>query len=149
MSAEAKDRKLVAVYGTLMTGEANERWAREAGAKVVATGTVRGRILDTGYGYPIIRLGGDSGRVRVEVLETDSDGIAHMDVLEGYPRLYGRETVLVENDDEAATGALAVAFDALIYAPQNPMAFGDATGIAPGADGIADWREYRRGKEAR
>ena len=140
--ADGGGRVLVAVYGTLMRGECNEHWAREAGAKVVGEGTVLGWLWDTGYGYPAIQTGGHLMRVAVEVLETDARGVAHMDVLEGYPRLYGRETVRVRMADGREA-------DALIYQMRD---MGERsrrfTLIAP-VRGVADWRAYRAGKEGR
>ena len=141
----------VAVYGTLMRGERNEHWAREAGARVLGEGTVRGRLYDTGYGYPVLILASaviDRGDdVAVEVLETDMRGLLHMDVLEGYPNLYGRDTVTVTLDD----GGTA---DAIIYTPNcDGMAqkriLPNVSPTTTHTAGVADWREYRKAREVR
>lgn len=95
---------LVAVYGTLMQGEANERW--RAGIPTIAETTVRGTLYDTQHGYPAFvpsGMGTKSSRVcdvRMEVLSTDEAGLAHMDVLEGYPNLYRRERIGVDVNGE-------------------------------------------------
>ena len=122
----------VAVYGTLMLGEANEHW-RE-GIPTIAEATVEGRLYDTGYGYPAIVPEEGAGLVAVEILETDSAGVAHMDILEGYPRLYRREEVSYRTAD-GRTGK------ALVYR-MNTLPRG-ATVIEPDG-GTADWRAYRR-----
>ena len=135
-------RVLVAVYGTLMQGERNEHWAREAGAKVVGEGTVLGWLWDTGCGFPAIQTGGHLMRVAVEVLETDAAGLAHMDVLEGYPRLYGRETVAVRMSD-------GYTLDALIYEMPDMGHRSNGYTLIDPVRGVADWRAYRAGKEGR
>lgn len=129
----------VAVYGTLMRGERNEHWAREAGAQVLGEGTVLGWLKDTGWGYPAIECAGHLMRVAVEVLETDMRGLLHMDVLEGYPNLYRRESVTVDMADGAKV-------DALVYVMNRIPP--TARLIEP-VDGVADWREHRKAREVR
>lgn len=140
--ASGDGRVLVAVYGTLMRGERNEHWAREAGAEIVGEGTVNGWLYDTGWGYPAIQTGGHLLRVAVEVLATTKAGLAHMDVLEGYPNLYGRVTVAVTMDDRTV--------DAMVYQMRDMRDMCErANGmklIAP-VRGVADWRAYRAEKE--
>lgn len=135
-------RVLVAVYGTLMRGEANDHWAREAGAKVVGEGTVLGWLWDTGWGYPAIQTGGDLLRVAVEVLETNARGVAHMDRLEGYPNLYGREKVAVRMSD-------GYTLDALIYQMHDMGEKCNRFTLIDPVRGVADWRAYRAGREGR
>ena len=135
-------RVLVAVYGTLMRGERNEHWAREAGAKVVGEGTVLGWLWDTGWGYPAIQTGGHLMRVAVEVLETDARGVAHMDRLEGYPVLYGREKVAVRMAD-------GYTLDALIYQMHDMGEKSNRFMLIDPVRGVADWRAYRAGREGR
>lgn len=138
-------KRLVAVYGTLMEGECNHRWAVAAGAEKVAEGLVDGSIYDVG-GYPIARLerdGGGLNKIAVEVVEVDDDGIAHMDILEGYPNLYRRETVLVRIT-ESRREDVSVAANALMYIPANPMRWRTAVQIARDGDGVADWRVHAR-----
>ena len=133
-------RFLVAVYGTLMQGERNDHWA--AGAKVVGEGTVLGWLWDTGNGYPAIQTGGHLMRVAVEVLETDAAGVAHMDVLEGYPNLYGREKVAVRMSD-------GYTLEAWIYEMRDMGEKSNRFTLIDPVRGVADWRAYRAGKEGR
>ena len=132
----------VAVYGTLMQGERNAHWADEAGARVLGEGTVLGWLWDTGWGYPAIQTCGHLMRVAVEVLETDEDGLAHMDVLEGYPNLYGREKVCVTLADGREV-------DALIYEMRDMGEKSNRFTLIEPVDGVADWREYRKAREVR
>lgn len=126
-----KDKVLVAVYGTLMTGERNEHWRTEAGCRLLGRGVMHGAIYDTGYGFPAFVPSNreDANDVACEVLETDWDGIAHMDILEGYPRLYRREEVCV---NVAGHGLV----NAIVYVMQNLPKH--AMPIAGG-----NWTEYR------
>lgn len=127
--------RYVAVYGTLMRGERNERWREGIGT--VAEGTMEGVLYDTGWGFPnFVPQDGCAG-VRCEVLRTDAAGVARMDVLEGYPDLYGRVHVRVNGDDGAW-------YDALVYSMVAERRSPRESRIAPNAAGVADWREYRR-----
>ena len=129
-------RKLVAVYGTLMRGARNEPW--RDGVPTVSEGVMEGILYDTGWGFPnFVPLKACAG-VRCEVLATDDAGIAHMDVLEGYPDLYDRVPVRVKCDD-------GVVREALVYTLQDERRPDAERRIMPNAAGIADWREYRKG----
>ena len=79
----------VFVYGTLLTGERNERWA--AGAKHTPA-TAYGTLYDTHCGYPALVQEG-STLIKGEILLTDEAGLKQMDRLEGYPNFYRRETI--------------------------------------------------------
>ena len=140
--ASGDGRVLVAVYGTLMRGERNEHWAREAGAEIVGEGTVNGWLYDTGWGYPAIQTGGHLLRVAVEVLATTKAGLAHMDVLEGYPNLYGRVTVAVRMSD-------GYTVDAMVYQMRDMGERAKNFTLVNPVRGVADWRAYRAGKEGR
>lgn len=140
-------KRLVAVYGTLMEGERNHHWAVAARAEKVAEGLVGGSIYDVG-GYPIARPEKDGGglyKIAVEVVEVDDDGIAHMDILEGYPSLYERRDVLVRITDSRRADVV-VAVNALMYVPANPMRWRDTKEIERDANGVADWRRHSRRK---
>ena len=140
--ADGDGRVYVAVYGTLMRGERNEHWAREAGAEVVGEGTVQGWLYDTGRGYPAIHTCEHKMRVAVEVLATDAAGVAHMDILESYPTLYGREKVAVRMSD-------GYTLDAMIYQMHDMGAMAEYMTLIEPVRGVADWRAYRAGKEGR
>lgn len=81
----------VFVYGTLIAGECNARWAGNARRqKAWTTGTIH----DTGYGYPAFAKRGRT-RIAGEVLTVGEDVFRAMDRLEGCPILYRREQVQV------------------------------------------------------
>lgn len=89
--------ELVAVYGTLLEGEHNAHWGKGAFSRRKAS--VRGVLYDTGYGFPALAPEATAGLVEAEVLEVDAKGLDHMDVLEGYPRLYRRDRVTATFED--------------------------------------------------
>lgn len=88
--------ELVAVYGTLLRGERNERWGNGALSRTRAA--LRGVLYDTGYGFPALVPSPTAGLVEAEVLEVDAEGLARMDRLEGYPDLYRRDRVVATLD---------------------------------------------------
>lgn len=72
----------VFVYGTLRKHDDNH--ALLAASPLLAEqGWVRGRLYDTGYGYPGLVLDGD-GRVYGEVYRVTDEVLARLDILEGY-----------------------------------------------------------------
>ena len=79
--------KLIA-YGTLMSGERNHRFCRNAVS--ITPCTVTGTLYDTGYGFPAFIPEGD-GEVKAELIEIPLADWADVDRLEGYPRLYDRQ----------------------------------------------------------
>ena len=81
----------VFVYGTLIAGECNARWAGNARRQKAWT---LGTIYDTGCRFPAFVKRGRT-RVKGEVLTVNDDGFRSMDRLEGYPRLYRREQIQV------------------------------------------------------
>ena len=76
------------VYGTLMSGERNHRFCRNAVS--ITPCTVTGTLYDTGYGFPAFLPEGDS-LVKAELIEIPLADWADVDRLEGYPRLYDRQ----------------------------------------------------------
>ena len=118
----------VAVYGTLMAGERNERWAADALDRRPCV--LRGTLHDTGWGYPAFVPDADGSEVRAELLTVTADILARMDELEGYPRLYRRDTVQAVLEDGSVESAM-------VYVLNTRMR--DAKVIAGG-----NWREYRR-----
>ena len=76
------------VYGTLMSGESNHRFCRNAVS--ITPCTITGTLYDTGYGFPAFVPEGD-GVVKAEIIEIPIADWAAVDGLEGYPRLYDRQ----------------------------------------------------------
>ena len=124
--AQPENEHRVFVYGTLLTGECNARWAGNARRQKAWT---LGTIHDTGYGYPAFVK---RGRARIvgEVLTVGDDGFRSMDRLEGYPNLYRREQIQVH----LVGGGSVLAW---VYIMNRLPA--SAKVIAGG-----DWRTYRR-----
>ena len=112
----------VFVYGTLLSGERNARWA--LGARRVAAWT-RGKLYDPHYGFPAFVREGEA-IVKGELLTVDDEGFKSMDRLEGYPRLYRREEIEVFTE----SGGRAKAWVYILNSMPK-----DATVIASG-----DWR---------
>ena len=88
-----KEAVLIAAYGTLRSGESNERFCRNAISRRSAT--ISGTLYDTGWGFPAFVPEGDSPVtveliVSVELIEIPIRDWADVDRLEGYPRLYDR-----------------------------------------------------------
>ena len=129
----------VAVYGTLMRGQPNERW-RE-GVPTVASGTMQGRLYDTGCGFPHFVPDPHGDPVVCEVLETDAAGIARMDVLEGCPRLYTRQPITVAARRNGRVETISAEVYVMVEA-RRPNA---ERRIRPSSEtGLADWRVHRR-----
>ena len=90
------------VYGTLMSGERNHRFCRNAVS--ITPCTVTGTLYDTGYGFPAFAPEGD-GEVKAELIEIPLADWADVDRLEGYPRLYDRQLLQATlADGSEATG---------------------------------------------
>ena len=82
-----KETVLIAAYGTLRSGECNERFCRNAVSRRNAT--ISGTLYDTGWGFPAFVPEGDTP-VTVELIEIPIRDWADVDRLEGCPRLYDR-----------------------------------------------------------
>ena len=85
-----KETVLIAAYGTLRSGERNERFCRNAISRRSAT--ISGTLYDTGWGFPAFVPAGKT-KVTVELIEIPIRDWADVDRLEGYPRLYDRMLV--------------------------------------------------------
>ena len=81
-----KTVKLI-VYGTLMSGERNHRFCRNA--VNITPCTITGTLYDTGYGFPAF-VPEDENTVAAELIEIPFEDWEAVDRLEGYPRLYDR-----------------------------------------------------------
>ena len=76
------------VYGTLLSGERNHHFCRNA--VNITPCTVTGTLYDTGYGFPAFQAEGNTS-VKAELIELTIADWAAVDRLEGYPRLYDRQ----------------------------------------------------------
>lgn len=86
----------IVAYGTLMTGERNHIFCRNAlGIRPCA---IRGTLYDTGWGFPAF-VPGETGTVRAELMEIPAADWPAVDRLEGYPLLYGRRQITAVPDD--------------------------------------------------
>ena len=122
-----KTVKLI-VYGTLMSGERNHRFCRNA--VNITPCTITGTLYDTGYGFPAFVPEGD-GMVNAELIEIPIEDWAAVDGLEGYPRLYDRQLMQATLTDGGETTGWVYIMNTL-----PPM----ATVIESG-----NWKEYRHG----
>jgi len=77
---------LVFVYGTLKRGHGNHHWL--AGAPFMGEAALLNVVLHDLGPFPMAVPG--EGLVRGEVYAIDAAGLARLDRLEGYPRLYDR-----------------------------------------------------------
>ena len=80
----------IIAYGTLMTGELNHCFCRNAVS--IRPCVVTGTLYDTGYGFPAYMPDG-SMQIKAELMEIPMEDWAAVDRLEGYPRLYDRMLV--------------------------------------------------------
>ena len=87
---------------------------------------IRGTLYDTGCGFPAFVPDANGQEVMAEMLTVTAEGLAHMDVLEGYPRLYRRDEVEAVLEDGITVKAMVYVMNRL---PER------ATVIASG-----DWR---------
>ena len=94
-------RKTVQIiaYGTLMTGECNHRYCRNAVS--IQPCTIKGTIYDTGWHFPAFRPEGDN-TVHAELIEIPIADWPAVDRLEGYPRLYDRQLCRVRLLDDGS-----------------------------------------------
>ena len=92
----------IIAYGTLMTGERNHRFCRNAVG--IRPCTVRGILYDTGWGFPAFAPG-ETGTVRAELIEIPAADWPAMDRLEGYPDLYGRRRIPAALEDGSTVEA--------------------------------------------
>ena len=89
--ATPQNEHKVFVYGTLLSGERNAHWAKDARRTPAWT---QGSLYDTGCGFPAFVKEGET-KIVGELLTVNDDGFQSMDRLEGYPRLYNREQIEV------------------------------------------------------
>ena len=78
----------IITYGTLMTGERNHRFCRNAVS--IKPCIVTGTLYDTGYGFPAYMPYGTT-QIKAELMEIPLEDWAAVDRLEGYPQMYDRQ----------------------------------------------------------
>lgn len=119
----------VAVYGTLLTGDANERIGADALDRKPCR--MSGTLYDPNGGwYPaFVPDGTEAFNVAGEVLMVSAETFARLDRLEGYPNLYDRVRIPVLREDGTRV-------DAWVYVMRS---------LPQGAKVIdgGDWRTYR------
>ena len=116
------------VYGTLMSGERNHRFCRNA--INITPCTISGTLYDTGYGFPAFVPEGEN-TVAAELIEIPFEDWEAVDRLEGYPRLYDRQLFTCTLSDGTIDSGW-------IYIMNNLPPI--ATVIKSG-----DWKEHRHG----
>lgn len=72
----------IIAYGTLMTGERNHCFCRNAVS--IRPCVVTGTLYDTGYGFPAYMPDG-STQIKAELMEIPMEDWVAVDRLEGYP----------------------------------------------------------------
>ena len=92
-----QERQLVFVYGTLKRGEKNHHWLE--GASWQGEAELSGVLLHDLGPFPMAVIG--EGTAIGEVYAVEEHGLARLDELEGYPRLYDRQ-MLSLNDGRRA-----------------------------------------------
>ena len=92
-----QERQLVFVYGTLKRGEKNHHWLD--GASWQGEAELSGVLLHDLGPFPMAVIG--EGTAIGEVYAVEERGLARLDELEGYPRLYDRQ-MLTLNDGQQA-----------------------------------------------
>jgi len=95
----------VFVYGTLLEGEPNHRLLAAATLVGAAATKPVFSLADLGF-FPAMVEGGASA-VRGEVYEVDPPTLARLDVLEGHPRFYRRQRVVLADGSTAETYVLS------------------------------------------
>ena len=84
-----QDRHFVFVYGTLKRGEKNHHWLE--GARFQGEAELNGVVLHDLGPFPMAVIG--EGTTIGEVYAVEGSGLARLDELEGYPRLYDRQVL--------------------------------------------------------
>lgn len=90
------NRTEVFVYGTLKRGGRLHHCLTDS--EYVGEGVVRGKLYDVGAFPALIHSdsvagGSDHSYVRGEIYSVDADTLQHLDIVEGAPMLYRRESV--------------------------------------------------------
>jgi gamma-glutamylcyclotransferase (GGCT)/AIG2-like uncharacterized protein YtfP len=89
--------QLVFVYGTLKRGEKNHHWLE--GASWQGEAELSGVLLHDLGPFPMAVIG--EGTAIGEVYAVEEQGLARLDKLEGYPRLYDRQKLNLNDGRQA------------------------------------------------
>jgi gamma-glutamylcyclotransferase (GGCT)/AIG2-like uncharacterized protein YtfP len=89
--------QLVFVYGTLKRGEKNHHWLE--GASWQGEAELSGVLLHDLGPFPMAVIG--EGTAIGEVYAVEEQGLARLDELEGYPRLYDRQKLSLNDGRQA------------------------------------------------
>ena len=92
-----QERQLVFVYGTLKRGEKNHHWLE--GASWQGEAELSGVLLHDLGPFPMAVIG--VGTAIGEVYAVEERGLARLDELEGYPRLYDRQLLSLNDGRQA------------------------------------------------
>lgn len=85
----------VFVYGTLLSGQVNNRLLKEA--NLLGKTKIGGyRMFSLGHFPACVRFENNEYQITGEVWEVNDDTFAKLDVLEGYPTLYNRTLIETE-----------------------------------------------------
>jgi gamma-glutamylaminecyclotransferase len=132
------------VYGTLRSGNGNNRIMFNGGGKAellgVATTRDKFHLFDGGFPRLARRPNGHSntlnkfkGRVRGEVWKVDDKAFANCDQLEGHPTFYRREIIRVEYDANKHE-TMAWAYVIVRWPRTDPL-------VTP-VDGVLEWKSW-------
>jgi gamma-glutamylcyclotransferase (GGCT)/AIG2-like uncharacterized protein YtfP len=98
-AVQARSRRRIFVYGTLLSGEPNHRLLTEAryvGEAATETGFA---LYDLGAYPGMVQT--ESGQVEGELYEVDAATLDRLDALEGHPHLYRRSPVTLASAERA------------------------------------------------
>lgn len=104
------DTVRIIAYGTLMTGERNHGFCRNAVS--IRPCTIRGTLYDTGWGFPAFEPG-ETGTVKAELIEIPVADWPAMDELEGFPDLYDRRLIPAATEEGHTITAWVYVMNAL------------------------------------
>ena len=88
----------VFVYGTLKQGEANHRVMTSADGEFITTAKLAGYYMVNTPWYPFAaKSDNDDDYIEGELYKVPAEKLHILDTLEGYPQLYDRDTVSIED----------------------------------------------------
>ena len=93
-----EERRVVFCYGTLKQGHGNHRLLTNAKFLGVAKTPAKYTMYNTG-GFPAVIPQGDT-EISGELYEVTPEEFRRLDMLEGYPSMYGREQIQLQDSEE-------------------------------------------------